>query len=97
MSTTMPPLTKEFLAALERHCTMQEWPTHDWEPIAWQGATVMVCRQCEAEAGPTAVAENAGWLPPRCIHEAEPLDPSSALRLIAEIRRLRSAGKEGWE
>lgn len=87
MSTPLPPLTEADLAAMERHCTTQAWPAHVWERIVWK----MVCRQCDAEAMPAAVNEGAAWLPPHCRRRAEPLSPSSALRLVAEVRRLRAA------
>lgn len=82
MSTTLSPLTEADLAAIERRCTVREWPAHAWKPIA-EGAVGRYCRNCRL---PELIGDDE-----LCVDEALPLSPSSALHLVAEIRRLRAA------
>lgn len=92
MSTTTPPLTEPELAGIEQCCTSGAWPEHDWQAILHNGAEWAVCWQCRrefpADHHSALVRLN---LVPRCRRDAEPLDAPSALRLVAEVRRLRAA------
>lgn len=83
MSTA--PLTEAELVVIERHCTSRQWPAHDWQP-ARASAHAAICSQCDcyASADPQRVL-----LP--CFRRGQPLSPSAALRLVAEVRRLRAA------
>lgn len=78
MST--PPLTEPELAGIEALCTPQVMPAHAWE-ASWEGA-ISPWRYCRHCMRPEVKAYE------ECVCEALPLDASSALRLVAEVRRL---------
>lgn len=81
MSTTTPPLTEAELAGIEAYCTPQVMPEHAWGSDS-PASPYRYCRHC--------LRPEVKYYEP-CVCEALPLDAPSALRLVAEVRRLRAA------